>query len=313
METFGNKIQQNSATTFYCKCCDVTCSSKYNYKTHLLSRKHHKETLGDKNGNKIQQNSANSAKIAIYVCECCQKKYKSRGGLWKHKTTCSISTVEKMTTNCEISNSLDEMPNGMDKNNIILKLLDQNASLQNQIIEMSKEKSTVIHNNNITNNNQFNLNVFLNEQCKDAINFMDFVNSLQLQIKDLEITGKLGYAEGISKIFINGLKELELHKRPIHCSDLKREIFYIKDSNIWEKENKENEKMKKAIQVISNKNIKQISQWQKENPECFDIENKKNDEYMQIVYSAMCDKDEEDKNYEKIIKNVAKEVIINKN
>lgn len=195
-----------------------------------------------------------------------------------------------------------------------MKLLDQNASLQNQILELSKEKSTVITHNNITNNNQFNINVFLNEHCKDALNLMDFVNSLQLKIKDLETTGKLGYAEGISKIFINGLKELELHKRPIHCSDLKRDVFYIKDCNIWEKDNKENEKIKKAIKVITNKNIKQIFEWKKENPEYYDIANKKNDEYMQIVYSAMCGetKDEEGKNYEKIIKNVAKEVIIHK-
>jgi hypothetical protein len=202
----------------------------------------------------------------------------------------------------------------LDKNNIILKLLDQNANLQNQILELSKEKSTVITNNTITNNNQFNLNIFLNEHCKDALNLMDFINSLQVQIADLEATGKLGYAEGISKIFINGLKELELHKRPIHCSDAKREVFYVKDCDIWEKDSKEKEKIKKAIKIITHKNIGQIANWQKANPEYSDVEHKKNDEYMQIVFSAMCggSKDEEDKNYEKIIKNIAKEVIIQK-
>ena len=311
METFGNKIQQNSATKKYCDKCDVLCSTIYNYKTHLLSRRHVMETHVETFGNTIQQNSATPSFSLKYECNFCKKLYKTRSGLWKHKNIClekkdssknNITTVSSCTPHDEI-----------DKNSIILKLLDQNANLQNQILELSKEKSTVITHNTI-HNNQFNLNVFLNEHCKDALNLMDFINSLELQTSDLETTGKIGYAEGISKIFINGLKELELHKRPIHCSDLKREVFYVKDCNIWEKDNKEKEKIKKAIKIITNKNINQISQWQKENPEYYKVDNKKNDEYMQIVYSAMCGEtmDEANKNYEKIIKNVAKEVIINK-
>lgn len=221
METFGNQIQQNSAAKKYCEKCNVQCSTNYNYNIHLLSRRHQMETQMETFGNQILQNSATLAK---HECNVCKKKYKTRSGLWKHKHNCFINISNKQESDEPESNELD-------KNNIILKLLDQNANLQNQLLELSKEKSTVITNNTITNNNQFNLHVFLNEQCKDALNLMNFINSLQVQVTDLETTGKLGYAEGISKIFINGLKELELHKRPIHCSDL--HLFSLKTPIIF--------------------------------------------------------------------------------
>jgi hypothetical protein len=186
------------------------------------------------------------------------------------------------------------------------------------MIEIAKEKSITMNNsNNTTNNttnNKFNLNFFLNEQCKDALNIMDFVNSLTLKLTDLENVGKLGYTEGITKIFINGLKQLDVFKRPIHCSDLKREILYIKDDNTWEKENVEKEKIKKAIKTISHNNIKQIPEWQKEYPQSTDITTKKHDQYMKIVGESMggFTTEENEKYYNKIIKNVAKEVIIEK-
>jgi len=318
METFGNKFLQKFSNENYCEKCNVICSTKYNFNKHLLSRRHVVETHLETFGNALPEDAA-TAKHAVgdesifYKCELCSKKYKTRSGLWKHKNIC-LTNNSATTTTTMVTNKNDKNVNTIsdsEKNNIILKLLEQNATLQNQIVELSKEKSTII-NHNVTNHNQFNINVFLKEHCKDAINLMDFLDSLQLQITDLETTGKLGYVEGISKIFINGLKELDVYKRPIHCSDLKRETFYIKDCNMWEKDNKE--KLKYAIKVITKKNIKQIPCWQKKNPEYYDSENKKNDEYMQIVSSAMCgeSKDEELKNYDKIIKNLAKEVMIHK-
>jgi len=325
METFGNKFLQKFSNENYCKKCDLLCSTKYNYNKHLLSRRHVVETHLETFGNALLDDAATcknavTEQSIMYKCELCSKKYKTRSGLWKHKNICftnnSATTTTMVTNKSDFHKDKDNDKNAititdLDKNNIILKLLEQNATLQNQIVELSKEKTTVI-NHNVTNHNQFNINVFLKEHCKDAINLMDFLDSLQLQITDLETTGKLGYVEGISKIFINGLKELDVYKRPIHCSDLKRETFYIKDSNMWEKDNKE--KLKYAIKVITKKNIKQIPNWQKKNPEYYDSENKKNDEYMQIVSSAMCGEsaDEEHKNYDKIIKNLAKEVMINK-
>jgi len=185
-------------------------------------------------------------------------------------------------------------------------LIEQN----NKLMDLAAKANTTI--NNTTNN--FNLQMFLNVQCKDALNIMDFVNSLQLQIKDLEDMGKLGYVDGISKIFLNGLKDLDIKSRPIHCSDLKRETIYIKDQDTWEKENDEKNKLKLAIKMIASKNIKQIPLWQKENPDCFDSSSKKNDQYLRIVSNAMNGStiEETQKNYDKIISKVAKEVVIQK-
>jgi len=197
---------------------------------------------------------------------------------------------------------------------------DQNKLIieQNQkIIELSSMKNNTISNNtnsnNTTNcNNKFNLNFFLNEQCKDALNITDFVNSLQLQLTDLENTGKLGFAEGISQIFIRGLKELDVYKRPIHCSDLKRETMYVKDQDIWEKENSEKETIKKTINKIAHKNVKQIPSWIKNHPRCTESTSKHNDLYLNIVNESMGgeNEDETNKYYEKIVKKVSREVAI---
>lgn len=309
METFGNKNPAISSKKNFCDICNIGFTTKYNYKIHNLTRKHQMETLGNAFAGKMQQEH-NLQKIQstdfIYACDCCQKKYKTRSGLWKHKQNCIHKKIDYLEENHIVKEN--------DKNNIIIKLLDQNNILHNQIIELSKEKSPIINNNNITHN-QFNLNVFLNEQCKDALNIMDFVNSLQLQIKDLESTGKLGYVEGISKIFINGLKELEIHKRPIHCSDIKREVFYIKDLDKWEKEKDENKKLKEAINTISHKNIKQIPKWVEKNPNYKDLTSSENDEYLTLINNAMAgiNIEEMEKNHNKIISNIAKEVVIYKN
>jgi len=311
METFGNKIQQNSATTFYCNYCDVICSTKYNYKMHKLSRKHLVETQMETFGNKIQQNSANSANsvnLTVYDCDKCEKKYKTRGGLWKHKKGCYPNN----NNNTSIVNKEEDIKQ-MEPNNIILKLLEQNATLQNQIIELSKEKNNIINQFNQTNvHNRFNIEIFLNEKCKDALNMMDFINSLQIEITDLENTGKLGYVEGISKIFVKALKKLDVYKRPVHCSDLKREVLYVKDFDKWEKEVNENKKIKEVIAQITHKNIKQIPKWVEKNPNYKDVNSSANDEYLQLINNSMIgiDYNETETNLNKIISNVAKEVLL---
>jgi hypothetical protein len=194
----------------------------------------------------------------------------------------------------------------------VLEVVKQNQELTKQIVELSKSSNII--NNNCTTNNKFNLNVFLNEQCKDALNITEFVNSLQLSISDLENVGSKGFINGISNIFVNGLKELDIYKRPLHCSDVKREVLYIKDEDKWEKENEENQKLKNAIIQISNKNIKQIPIWVKQNPNCKNACSKKNDEYLQLISNSMCGSSHEEEltNIKYIIKNIAKEVIIDK-
>ena len=193
-------------------------------------------------------------------------------------------------------------------------LLKQNNELQKSIIELSSKQTIGNYNNVNSNNKTFNLQVFLNETCKDAINLTDFINQININVNDLEETGKLGYAEGISKVFIKNLNGIDLTKRPIHCCDSKRETLYFKDQDKWSKEDDQKTNIKRAIKYVANKNIQQISNWQKNNPEYNNPNSKKNDKYMQIVLNSMSGstKEESDKNYEKIVKNIAKETVIEK-
>lgn len=292
-----DKLGEKGGTKFICIYCDFISSDKWKYKRHLLTLKHQRITkelqLGEEKGieNKV-----------IFKCQC-GKEYNYRQGLFKHKKTCqsNINAFQKYFS------SNDELIQTIIKENNEVKqlLLEQNM----KILDMAKNNTVV---NNTTNN--FNLQMFLNVQCKDALNISDFLDSLQVQIKDLEDTGRLGYVEGISKIFLNGLNDLNINSRPIHCSDLKRETIYIKDKDVWEKENSDRDKLKLAIKTITAKNIKQIPIWQKENPDCFDSSSKKNDQYLKIVSNAMngSTKEETEKNYDRIISKLAKETVIQK-
>jgi len=277
------------------------------YTRHLLTPKHQMANCG--------KNLANKKVPNVSIC-ICGKEYKYLSSLCKHKKTC-----EKFQKSSENSDN---------PNNVIIELIKQNQDFKELIIEQNKQLiemagkvgGNTIHNTHNTNNtnhtnntNNFNLQFFLNEQCKDALNIMEFVNTIKLQLSDLDMVGRLGYTEGISKIFIRGLKELDIFKRPIHCSDLKREILYVKDKDAWEKENDENIKIKQAIKYIANKNIKQIPQWKEENPASEDTETKKHMDYIHILHESMggSSQESDDKKNNKIIRNVAKEVIIDKN
>jgi hypothetical protein len=205
--------------------------------------------------------------------------------------------------------------------NILKQQLNENTEFRKQIVEIISKQTETINTladkaGNVTNshNKTFNLQVFLNETCKDAVNMTDFVDSIKLQLSDLETTGRLGYVQGISKIFLKNLNGLDNHYRPLHCSDLKREIIYIKDNNEWTKEDDNKHNLQKAIKEVANKNIKQISEWVKINPDCFDSESKLNDTYLKIVSNSMSgsSKEEQIKNIQMIIKNLAKEVVIEK-
>jgi hypothetical protein len=239
-----------------------------------------------------------------FTCNC-GKEFKDRSGLWRHSKNCQI-------------NEIVEKDEPITKE-LVMQLIKQNQNLQdmlheqhNKMFELAKEGKYIT--NNTTNNKTFNLQVYLNETCKDAINLTDFVDSIKVQIKDLEKVGEKGYAEGISEIFINNLQQLKTHSRPIHCSDSKRETLYIKDENQWSKDDEQKTTLTKAIKQVANKNIKQISEWQKQNPKYNDPESKQNDKYMQIVLNSMSGStnEEANKNYEKIIKNVIKETVIEK-
>jgi len=286
---------------FCCEKCYFNTCNKKDYSRHLLTAKH-------KNTYKLLPNTyAESAENAPnqFVCEC-GINYKHRQSLYNHKKKCTLGQTSENSACVEPQQPTNEL---------VMSLLNQNMELQKQIIELCKEKNTVINNNNSNNtNNQFNLNFFLHEQCKDALNLIDFVNQIKLQLSDLDMIGRVGYAEGMSKIFIKNLQEMDVFKRPIHCSDLKREVLYVKEKDTWEKENGENIKIKRAIKEVEHKNIKQIPQWVEENPSASDTETKKHLEYQKILLEAMggSTMEDDDKKREKIIRNIAKEVTINK-
>ena len=257
----------------------------------------------------------------MFTCKKCNKGYNARNSLWYHEKKCK-DPEEIIDINDEI-NKLDNEP--VDKDQLILMLIKQNTELiketsdfKNMMLEVCKNGTHNTTNNNNTHTNShnkaFNLNFFLNETCKDALNIQDFVSSIKPSIDDLENTGRRGYIEGISNIILKGLNKLEQHFRPIHCSDQKREILYIKDDNQWTKDDEQKTHLTKAIRQVVGKNIKQISEWQKMYPEFNNPDSKQNDKYLKIVCESMSGgtKEETNKNYNKIIKNIAKETIIDK-
>jgi hypothetical protein len=310
---------QKVAKNFYCESCDYSCIKKGDYNKHLSTRKHEKKATSNTlvtNGNIENSKVANPL---VFSCKNCNKVYKSRKGLWGHQKKCdNQKCITNVETNVDTKNeneviyklieqNMDLVSQNQEFKQMMIEQNKQNVELQKQLLDLAKESK--ITNINNTNNNKFNMNFFLNEKCKDALNIMDFVNSLQLQMQDLEETGRLGYVQGISRIFINGLKQLDVYKRPIHCSDVKRETLYIKDNDSWEKEDDGKKKITRAIRHISIRNAKQINEWTKENKGYNDSSSKKSDKYLKLVSEANGGEPEE---LNKIIKNISTNVIINK-
>jgi hypothetical protein len=248
----------------------------------------------------------NSTKIK---CEC-GKEYSHRQSLSVHKKKCNFKNNEeiKIETEKDTSENID-----LTDKNLILMLIQQNNQLQTQMFEVIKNGTHDNNNSNNTNshNKTFNLQFFLNETCKDAMNIMDFVDSIKLQLSDLEKVGNIGYVEGISNIIIKNLNSLDENKRPVHCTDSKREVMYVKDEDKWEKENDEKIKLRKAIKHVAHKNSKMLSEFRIKNPDCLKSTSKVSDKYNKLVMEAMGGKGDNDLEKEdKIIKNIAKEVTI---
>ena len=294
-----------NAEKFFCEKCDFKCFKSSDWDRHILTRKHLNTDKILTNTDKITPKNA-----AAFYCDC-GRIYKHRQSLFNHKKKCNI--FDKTQFILDVIKKDDLVKDFLIEQN--KQLSEQNKTLIEQntkLFQIAQTNTSNTINNNYNSNNKFNINVFLNEQCKDALNINEFVNSLVLGVKDLEQTAKLGYVEGISKIFINGLNQLNIYKRPLHCNDTKREIFYIKDDDKWVKETDNKDKITNAIKHIANKNIKQISNWQKENPKYMDPDSKQNDKYMKMLCEVMSGstKEEQQRNYNKIIKNVSKEVTI---
>jgi hypothetical protein len=300
-QQMSTDLVPKSSVKFHCIICDYYTSRKSQYYRHNSTDKH-KHLQNSTFFNEKVPKSSNT-----FTCGC-GKEYKDRSGLWKHKKICK-------DTNKEIINEPQITPE------LIMSVLQQNKELQQMLVEQNKTIIELSKNNTITNitntnsnNKTFNLHFFLNEECKDALNISEFVSSIKVQLEDLETTGRLGYVEGVSRIINKKLNDLDQTKRPIHCSDAKREVLYIKNDDQWVKENETKPILTKAIKQIANENIKQISEWRKKYPDCTDSESRKNDLYLNIVSNAMSGTtaEEQSTNYEKIITRVAKEVVIEK-
>jgi hypothetical protein len=304
MET---KKSPKIAKKYVCECCDYICSKQSEIIKHTATRKHEKMTIGNKMEIK---------KIAkqIFQCKKCNKKYKTNSGLWKHNNSCKGLKNENDVIKSLTSPDLLELFLTQSKENQELKnlLIDQNKIFTEMFKNNLSINNTNITNNTNSHNKTFNLQFFLNEQCKDAMNIMDFVNSVTLQLSDLEHVGQNGYVEGISNIMIRKLNEMDIHKRPLHCSDAKREILYVKDADCWEKEGPEHIKLRKAIKYISKKNSDLLTSWSDNNPSSKSIHTSENDKYMVMIQQAMGGSGEIIENENKIIRKLAKVFLIDK-
>jgi len=292
---------------FCCKICDFTCYKKSNFLIHTNTKKH----IYRVNGNQME--NMEIKKNADFICKC-GKKFITNSGLWKHNKNCNFTESQ----NIELKEESEINNNPTDKKNELIDyLIKENKEFKNLILEIVKKDTTQnnIVNNNITHTNShnksFNLNFFLNETCKNAMNINEFVDSIKLQLSDLESVGKIGYVEGLSKIIIKNLNSLNVTERPVHCSDSKRDTMYVKDEDKWEKENENNHKVLKAIEDIANKNSKMVKEWKQKNPECASSKSHKADIYSHIMIEAVCSNN--DTNNNKILKKIAKEVTIDKN
>jgi len=294
---FSNKNLPKICQKFYCNFCDYGTSKKSSYDDHLFTLKHKKSTIVNENLPKT---------CSDVICEICGKKYKDKSGLWRHNKKCFKK--EEKEDEKEKNEEINEEPTDKE---LIMLLIKENSELKNMMMEVIKNGT-----NNTTNshNKTFNLQVFLNETCKDAMNIMDFVDSIKIQLSDIESIGELGYVNGMSKLIIKHLNALDENMRPVHCSDPKRDSLYVKDKNVWEKEDPENKKIKKAIKYISNKNICALPEWKAKYPDCIYSDSNKSDQYNHIVLEAMGGSGDNDaEKADKIVKKIAKVVIIDKN
>jgi hypothetical protein len=302
---------QGQTSKYYCDACKYNTNNRTDFAKHELTAKHKTNTS------------------MTVSCSLCDKIFQNRAALWKHKQCCaevavaeqdpSPETEYKLTGKESMKEILSEVIRQNNQQNAaFIENFTENFTekFMEKFMEMSKQGPSSITNNTTNNNtvnNQFNLNVFLNEKCKNALNLVDFINTLHVQVSDLVNTGKVGFVEGITTILLNKLREVDVYKRPLHCTDIKREIVYVKNENTWEKESDDKTNMKRLVNIVARKNLAQLSRWAEENPEFLVLDTKAYNEYIQIgMNSTGGTVEQQDKNIEKVVSNVLKSVAIDK-
>ena len=290
---------------FYCQKCDYGTCKKSSYDDHLLSNKHIKSMISNEILPKICSN---------FICQNCNRKYKDNSGLWRHKKKCQTLNI-----NYENNENTIEGLNNHITPELVMSILQQNKEFQNMLIDQNKTIVELSKNNSITNNinshnKTFNLQFFLIETCKDAMNIMDFVDSIKIQLCDLENVGKVGFVDGISSIIVKNLNLLDETKRPVHCADTKREVMYVKDENKWEKEDEDKKKIRKMIKYVTHKNTKLMKEFREKYPGCEKSESKYSNSYDKLIIEAFGGKGDNDEEKEnKIIRKISKATTIDKN
>ena len=312
-----------NAEIHHCEKCNFICSKKSNYDKHLTTAKHKSAT----------DPQLKNAEKCRFICGGCNKEYKDRTGLWRHSKKCNLQSpeeglYEKSQVDMDIvpptsnSNILLElvkqnqelMTSNQEFKELMVEQQKDNQELQKQLVESVKHSSQTITNNTINNNQKFNLNLFLNEQCKDAMNMSDFLDNMTLDIEDLTETGRLGYVNGISRILVNKLREIDTYKRPMHCTDLKRETLYIRENDSWSKEDNSKQTIKDLVDRVANKNCKTMRQWTEIHPNYTEMDSPENQEFMRLSDTVLGGFGEmESKQFrDKIIRNVIKDVTVTK-
>ena len=297
---------------FHCLCCDFNTSRFSQYQRHNETEKHKRLQNTTNTTKKFQKVPNLEVEIMEkkYECEVCNKKYMHHSSLWKHRQNCNEYLLE--------TEKKEPLIAGLDTNFLKFVLENNTENIKNIVMEVCKQiqpnmnnsHNTQTHNN--SHNKTFNLQIFLNETCKDAMNLTDFINSIDLQLSDLESVGKLGFVNGISNILIKNLNAMDVTKRPVHCSDTKREVMYIKEDGKWEKDEEDNAKLRKAIKKLAFNNSKLLPVYRKKYPDSENPLSSKSDKYNKLVIEAYGGKYDDIINENKIIKNVVKETSIDK-
>ena len=318
MENKNTKNTKYYDCGFYCEYCNYKCKYIRDWNIHVTRPKHITKMNGNSGKSEILKNTK--------ICSC-GKEYNTVSGLWKHQQKCDNNILKhKIENNDTDTDTHPDNDNTIisyhELHNIVLDIVKSNQELQKQNMELQKQMIDVCKNmqplvsNTINQNNShnktFNLQFFLNETCKDAMNISEFIENISLQLSDLENIGKMGYIEGISNIIIQNLRALDVEKRPVHCSDVKREIMYVKDEDKWEKENEGKQKIKQVISAVASKNRNLLPEYKKKYPQCMDPQSKKSDEYNNLIMESLGIGNGVENTQSKIIRKIAKEVVIEK-
>jgi hypothetical protein len=281
---------------FICSDCDYKCCKSSILERHKLSKRHNnrvksnfRASVLDTPGAYVSENSVSSSQ------NHCSENY---------AFVPEISRTDYMSIISELFKQNNELKN------LIIEQKNDTIDIVNKVIETVKPINNTINTNNNNNNNKFNINLFLNEQCKDAFNFNEFVNNIKISYQDLENNAQLGFVQGISKIFMDNLKQLGINERPIHCTDVKRETMYIKDENKWTKE-VDDSKLQKAIQTVSYKSMGKLMEWKQENPDYQDMDSEFSKRCLDIQRQTLAGSDR-DVYYPKVIHVLAKETMVDK-